>query len=111
MDDEPPLIEHDEGEFRRPILAAIWAIRIQIFVLVGIGFAILQYYRSPNSFDIWNVPFVILWLCLLAWLIPPRVPLVDASGHEGARDGFAFRIGKSLKRVLNNRRGNTTPGD
>jgi len=35
----------------------------------------------------------------------------DAGSHESAGDGFAFRAGKALKRILNNRRGNTATRD
>ncbi len=111
-DPEPPFIEHDEGEFRRPILIAIWTIRIQVFVLVGIAFVIATVTRlDGGGFDLWNIPFAILALCLMAWCIAPSVPLMDGDGHESARNGFAFRLGKKLKRVLNNRRGNAASGN
>ncbi len=111
-DDEPPLIDHDEGEFRRPILLAIWTIRIQIFVLVGIAYVIATYTRvGDGSFDLWNIPFALAWLLLMAWCISPSVPLMDGDGHESARNSIAFRLGKKLKRVLNNRRRNTATSD
>lgn len=108
-----PKIEHDPGEFRRPILVAIWAARIQIFVLAGIGFAIMQWWRleDGDTFDLMNVPFILLWLGLLAWCIVPRVPSVDPEGHESAGERFAFRMGKALHKVLHLGRRNTTVRD
>ncbi len=106
-DPEPPYIEHDEDEFRRPLLIAIWTIRIQVFVLVGIAFVIATVTRLDDGpFDLWNIPAAILWLCLMAWCIAPSVSLVNGHGHESAGNRLAFRLGKALKRVLNNRRGN-----
>lgn len=98
--DEPPEIEHDPNEFLRPIILAIWTMRIQLFVLVGIGFAIKTYFGVRGAYDLWNVPFVILFLLLLAWCISPRIPSVDGDGHESARKSFAFRLGKKLNRIL-----------
>ena len=46
---------------------------------------------------------LILFLCLLWWLLSPGVR--RHSGHEGAGDGFAFRFGKALGSVLGTRRG------
>lgn len=113
LDLDQPVIEHDPGEFRRPILEAIWTIRIQVFVLVGISLAITLYTRMGEHEVVnpWDVVFVFLFLCLLAWCIAPRVPLIDADGHERARNSLAFRLGKALKRVLNNRRRDTAPRD
>jgi hypothetical protein len=36
-------------------------------------------------------------------------PNRDPGSHQGARDGFAFRMGKALKRILYNRRRDTAP--
>jgi hypothetical protein len=44
-----------------------------------------------------------IWALLLAYC------LRDTEGHEGTGDGFAFRMGKALKRILHNRRRNTAP--
>ncbi len=99
-DPEPPFIDHDEGEFRRPLLIAIWTIRIQVFVLVGIGFVIMTYTGLDEPYDLRNIPFVLLWLCLLAWCIAPSVPLEYRNGHESAGQRIAFRLGKALHNVL-----------
>lgn len=110
MNEEP--IEHDEGEFRRPILLAIWTARIQIIVLVGIGFAIMLWWRlDEGGFDLWNVPFILLWLGLLAWCIVPSVPLIDGQSHQSTGERLAFRMGKALHKVLHLGRRNPTIRD
>ena len=45
---------------------------------------------------------------IIAYGLPPNR---DTGSHERARDGFAFRMGKALKRVLHNRRRNTATRD
>lgn len=47
---------------------------------------------------------IILWICFRR---SGRDSLLDAHGHEQPDKSIAFRLGKSLKRVLHNRRGNT----
>lgn len=107
---EPPTIEHDPGEFRRPILIAIWSGRITLVILLAAAFISRTYFGMfpGEKFDLWNVPFVILWLILMAWLIIPGIPPVDADGHQSARKSLAFRLGKKLNRVLHHRRRNST---
>jgi hypothetical protein len=107
------VIDHDPEEFRRPVRLAIWTARIQIFVLVGIAFGVTVYYRMrENEVVDWrNVAFALLWLCLLAWAISPRVPLMDAEGHESAGQRLAFRLGKKLHKILHLRRRNTAVRD
>ncbi len=39
-----------------------------------------------------------LFLCLLWWLLSPGVR--REAGHDGPRQGFAFRLGQLLKGVL-----------
>lgn len=108
--DEPPTIEHDEGEFRRPILLAIWTARIQIVVLVGIGTLTLSYSRGL-AINLWDAVFILLWLCLLAWCIVPSVSSIYPDSHESAGERFAFRMGKALHKVLHLGRRNTTIRD
>ena len=105
---EPPTIEHNPDEFRRPILIAIWSARIHVVIMLAIAFVSTTYYRMypGERFDLWNIPFVILWLLLMAWLIIPGIPPIDIDGHESARKSFAFRLGKKLNRVLHHRRRN-----
>ena len=108
LNEEPPVIEHDKGEFRRPILLAIWTARIQIFVLVGVGVLMLGFSRG----QVMTVPdaiFILLFLVLLVWCIVPSVSSIYPGSHEGAGDGFAFSMGKALKRILYNRRRDTAP--
>lgn len=38
------------------------------------------------------------FMLLMVWLLWPSNRR-DAESHEGAREGFAFRLGKSLKRI------------
>lgn len=112
-EDDRPSIEHDPGEFRRPILAAIWSARIHLFLMLLIAFVSATYYRLKpfETYDWRNIPFVALWLGLLTWCICPSVPAIDANGHQSARDGFAFRLGKKLKRILNYRLRDTASRD
>lgn len=106
-------IDHDPGEFRRPILVAIWSARIHLVIMLAIAFAVMTYYRmgEHETFDLWNVPFILLWLALMAWLIVRGIPPVDGEGHEGAGQGFAFRLGKKLNHILRHRGRNTTVRD
>lgn len=106
---EPPIIEHDSGEFRRPLLISMWSARITLVVLLAIALATTTYFRMypGEKFDLWNIPFTVLFLVLMAWLIVPSVPAIDGDGHESARKSIAFRLGKKLNRVLHYRRGNT----
>lgn len=48
-----------------------------------------------------------VWLLLLGWCLSP----LNAGGHDAARNGFAFRLGKKLKRILDHRRRNATARD
>ena len=109
-DEEPPVIEHDEGEFRRPILIALWTARIQIFVLVGIGILALGWSRG-QVLTIPDAVFILLSLVLLAWCIVPSISSIYPDGHESAGQGFAFRMGKALNNILHLRRRNPTIRD
>lgn len=112
-DDDKPTIEHDPGEFRRPILVAIWSARIHLFVMLLIAFVTTTYYRMKpfETYDWRNIPFVALWLLLAVWAFSPRIPKIDTGSHESPRDSIAFRLGKALNRVLNYRLRNTAPRD
>lgn len=47
----------------------------------------------------------ILFLFFFAWLLTGRrSSLESAEGHESAGQGFAFRLGKALNRILRGRR-------
>lgn len=107
---EPPDIDHDPGEFRRPVLVAIWTARLQIIVLVGIGTVILGFSRGL-ALNFWDAVFILLWLGLLAWCIVPSVSSVLGDSHQDPRQSFAFRMGKALHKVLHLRRRNTTVRD
>lgn len=102
----PPIIEHDPGEFRRPLLVAMWSGRITLVLMLAISYALVTYYRDI-PLDFLDFVFIVLWLALMAWLIVPGIPSVDRDGHEGARQGIAFRLGKKLNRVLHYRLRNT----
>lgn len=56
-----------------------------------------------------GIAFAVLF-ALLYWCLSERVD-ADAEGHEGARNGFAFRCGKALKRILHNGRRNAATRD
>lgn len=85
---------------------------VQVFVLVGLAFSATTYWRwKPLENDWRNIPFVIVWLLLMAWCIVPRDPSVDAEGHKGARKSLAFRLGKKLNCVLRQRRRNAATRD
>lgn len=107
--DEHPIIEHDPGEFRRPLLVAMWSGRITLVLMLAIALATTTYFRMypGETFDLWNIPFTVLLLVLMAWLIVPGVPSVDGDGHESARQSIAFRLGKKLNRILHYRLRNT----
>lgn len=110
---EPPTIEHDPGEFRRPLLIAIWSARITLALMLAISFVSMTYFRMypGEKFDLWNVPFVLLWLFLMVWLIVPGIPSVDGDSVEGARKSLAFRLGKKLNRILHHRNRNAAIRD
>lgn len=104
--DEHPAIEHDPGEFRRPLLVAIWSGRITLTLMLTISYATMTYYREV-PLDFWDYPFIALWLFLMVWLIVPGIPAIDGDSHESARKSIAFRLGKKLNRILHYRFGNT----
>ena len=105
----PPIIEHDPGEFRRPLLIAMWSGRITLVIMLTIALVATTYFRMypGETFDLWNIPFTVLFLVLMAWLIVPSVPTIDGDGHESAGQSIAFRLGKKLNRVLHYRLRNT----
>ena len=94
-----PEIEHDRDEFRVPFLIRIIP-GIQIFVLVGIAFALKVYFDPVPGAGWLDGIFAVLFLALLGWCFVPRDPLVDAEGHESSGQRLAFRMGKALNHVL-----------
>lgn len=84
-------IEHDPKEGRRdyrPELLIYGAIAVPLYVSTR-GWPVRGWLDHLAIF---------LFLCLLWWLLSPGVR--RHSSHEGAGDGFAFRFGKALGRVL-----------
>ena len=62
--------------------------------------------QLPASAPSWgDWIFIVLTIALLAWCVQTRVPEIDAEGHEQSGQGFAFRLGKSLKGVWRRLRG------
>lgn len=91
-------IDHDPNEKRPGPDRSTLAIAL---MAGGIGF----YNTAPKyAHLVWDwrdtVATTVLVL-LLFWLLGPsrRDTFVDAESHERARQGFAFRLGKSLNRV------------
>lgn len=55
----------------------------------------------PN-FDWLDWTCIVLTFTLVGWLLSGGDRPVDADGHESTGEGFAFRLGKKLNRVLHN---------
>lgn len=55
--------------------------------------------QLPESISWMDWVFFGLLAALMAWCVQVRVPQVDAEGHEQARQGIAFRLGKALNGV------------
>lgn len=109
-ENEPPTIEHDPGEFRRPVQVAVWSSRITTFILLGAGVLILGFSRGqkmtvPDAF------FILLFLAMMCWFIVPSVSSILGDSHQDPRQSLAFRMGKALHKVLHLRRRNTTVRD
>ena len=100
---------HEES-VRIPFLIRIIP-AIQIFVLVGIAFALKVYFDPVPGAGWLDAVFAVLWLLLLGWCFVPRDPAIDADGHESAGQRLAFRMGKTLHKVLHLGRRDTAVRD
>lgn len=67
----------------------------------GIAFVLyVNRYGFPSHYGWLDWAALAGFALLVLWLTSPGSDaLVDSDGHEVAGDGFAFRLGKSLKRV------------
>lgn len=80
----------------------------------GVGLAvmmaviIISQRGLPHGFGWLDAVALGLFFLLLGHLVTTDH---DAERHERTGDGFAFRCGKALKRILNNRRRNAAPRD
>lgn len=96
-DDKPP----------RTPAAATFAYVLSMAAVAFAGYASRNKLPAFDYRD--GIAFAVLF-ALLYWCLIERVD-TDPEGHEGARNGIAFRCGKALKRVLNNRSRDTAPRD
>jgi hypothetical protein len=77
---------------------------IQVFVLVGAAVVAKLYFDPVQGFSWLDTVFMVFGLALLGWCFVPRDPAIDADSHKSSRQGFAFRLGKKLHKVLHLRR-------
>jgi hypothetical protein len=76
-------------------------------LIFTIGVIVIGSRGLPRNLDWPDTIALGLFVLLLAYLLSSRTP--SPGSHEGARHGFAFRVGKALKRILYDRRRNTAP--
>ena len=74
------------------------------YVLGIFGVATVSYFSRndlPAGMDWRDYTAFAVWGLLLWWCFSPRrdASLAGADGHEETRQGFAFRLGKSLNRI------------
>lgn len=77
---------------------------ILTYAAIGAAFYLPKYDSTLwdwRDYSAYGVLFALLW-----WLLRPRRDtLLDGNSHERAGDGFAFLLGKKLRRVLRSGRG------
>lgn len=98
MNQEPPIVEHDPNE--RDPQENRWALYLYGATMLGISMALAAGRRETLDFGYLDYTAIGLFLLLVAWLLLPDNP----RRHESPGNGFAFRLGKKLKRVLNHGR-------
>lgn len=95
----------------RHIHYAVHALNIPTVAVLGFSVAIYIGTHDVSHITGWmDWTALFLWVLLLGWLLSPTRQ-VDAESHESTRNGFAFRCGKALHRVLHHRRRDTATGD
>jgi len=90
-------VKDDENEVGRPAKLTLY---IGFLSIAFAGYFSRQGFPSDYGWLDWTC--IVGTFALVGWLITSPDRSVDADSHEGAGQGFAFRLGKKLNRVLHN---------